>query len=43
LAFINGHIVGVGDKIGAGLIVEVDQNSIKVKKGEREVTITLGQ
>ena len=42
-AMINGYILGVGDKVGSGVITEIQKTSVTIKTGTAEKTYHLGQ
>jgi hypothetical protein len=42
-AIINGYILGVGDPVGPGTIVDIQQNSVTIKNGTIEKVYRLGQ
>ncbi len=42
-AIISGNIVGIGDRIGKGVIVDIKKNSVTVKVGEVEEEFHLDQ
>ena len=42
-AIINGYILGIGDKVGTGEIVDIQQTSVTVRTGAEEKVYSLGQ
>ena len=42
-AIINGNILGVGDSVGSGEIVDIQQNSVIIRNGTIEKEYRLGQ
>ena len=42
-AIINGNILGVGDRVGPGVIVDIQQDSVTIKTGTEEKEYRLGQ
>ena len=42
-AIINGNIIGVGDRVGSGEVVDIQQNSVTIRNGTIEKEYRLGQ
>ena len=42
-AIINGNILGIGEKVGSGVIVDIQKTSVIIKNGAIEKEYRLGQ
>jgi len=42
-AIINGYILGIGERVGAGYIVDIQQTSVTIKTGKSERIYNLGR